>query len=145
MEFRLELQPQSLTKKIQLRDKIFLSGSCFTEHMSTKLRNHKFRIIDNPHGILFNPVSLAQSLNDCIIARQYTTDELFEEQGIWSSWSFHSRFSNADKSVALNNMNASVQEAHLFLQTSGWLILTLGSAFVYELSDHKIVANCHKV
>jgi hypothetical protein len=145
MEFRLELQPQPLDKKIQLRDKIFLSGSCFTEHMSAKLRNHKFRMFENPHGILFNPVSLAQSINDCIIARRYTVEELFEEQGIWSSWSFHSRFSDADRNVALSNMNNSVYGAHHFLQTSRWLMLTLGSAFVYELSDHKIVANCHKV
>nr|MCU0395432.1 GSCFA domain-containing protein [Chitinophagaceae bacterium] len=45
-----------------------------------------------------------------------------------------------------------VEEAHRFLQQANWLVLTLGSAFVYELRNNElggsagdVVANCHKV
>jgi hypothetical protein len=144
MDFHLELNPVPLAEKIEIRDGIFLIGSCFTEHMSTRLNNHKFRTCENPHGILFNPVSICQSLLDCINRKAYTADDLFDDQGIWSSWDFHSRFSHIKPDQALESMNASVAGAHEALKSSRWIIVTLGSAFVYQLTSGRVVANCHK-
>ena len=45
----------------------------------------------------------------------------------------------------MQKINHAQQEAIKFLPSANWLILTLGSAFVYELEDGKVVANCHKV
>ena len=48
-------------------------------------------------------------------------------------------------------MNASLESAHAFLKNAGWLLMTLGSAFVYETGPDRAggefmpVANCHKV
>lgn len=145
MEFRVALQPRPLPQKINLKDGLFLAGSCFTEHMSSRLAQHKFRVSENPHGILFNPASICRSLGDVLDGRSYGMDDLFlEEQGIWSSWYFHSRFSDPDPDVALHAMNQSVSRAGEAIRASRWLILTLGSAYVYELSDGRVVANCHR-
>ncbi len=144
MDFHLGLDPAPLAEKIKMRDKILLSGSCFTEHMGAKLRAHKFRILENPHGILFNPVSIASSIQDYIENKVYAESDLIEEQELWSSWNFHSRFSHADKITAIQLMNDSVSSANIFLKNADWLFLTLGSAFVYQLPDQRIVANCHK-
>ena len=57
MDFRLEFTPKPFEHKINHRHKLFLAGSCFTEQIGSKLAAHKFRIIDNPNGILFNPAA----------------------------------------------------------------------------------------
>ena len=145
MDFHLNFDPPKLTDKIQLRDKLFLTGSCFTEHITRKLSENKFSVFENPHGILFNPVSICRSLYDCIEKKIYSSDDLFEDQGLWASWNFHSRFSDADPNIALNRINDSVNAGHDTLRSASWLIITLGSAFVYQRSDNNIVANCHKV
>jgi hypothetical protein len=129
---------------MELRDRIFLIGSCFTEHISSRLLQHKFRVFENPHGILFNPSSICNSIRDCIHRKTYTEEELFDDQGIWSSWDFHSRFSHLEPGQALESMNSSVAVAHEALQSSKWIIITLGSAFVYQLGSGRVVANCHK-
>ena len=144
MDFRLALDPVQLADKIDIRDRIFLVGSCFTEHMSTRLANHKFSTCENPHGILFNPASICHSIRDCINRKTYTREDLFDDQGIWSSWDFHSRFSHMEPGQALQSMNASVASAHEALRSSKWIIVTLGSAFVYQLGSGRVVANCNK-
>lgn len=144
MEFRIELDPRPLTHKIEINNRILLTGSCFTEHIAEKLRIHKFNILENPNGILFNPVSITQSICSYIESKVYKSEDLFYEQGIWSNWDFHSRFSAVDQHQALEQMNDSITRAHGFLETADWIIITLGSAFVYQLDNGRIVANCHK-
>lgn len=145
MEFRLALEVKKSAALINYKDKIMLCGSCFTENIGTKLDYHKFKTLQNPNGILFNPVSIARSVTSYIENKQYKQDELFYFNDIWQSWEHHSRFSNVDQLVSLEMINASQKAAHAFLKNADWLMLTLGSAFVYELEDKTVVANCHKV
>jgi len=144
MNFRLEFTPKTHARPIRHEDKLFLIGSCFTEQIGQKLAHHKFRVIDNPNGILFNPVSIAASLSTYIAPKIYAETDLFYHQELWGSWAHHTRFSHPDKQVALGRINESQQKAHRFLKEADWLMLTLGSAFVYEQSG-AVVANCHKV
>ena len=144
MDFHLSFDPPDLPEKINHRDKIMLSGSCFTEHMSAKFNHYKFQIMDNPHGILFNPVSLARSIQACIAKQAYTEKDIFQDQGIWASWDFHSRYAHTDPALSLASMNQATETGHHFLKNAQWLILTFGSAFVYQLEDGRVVANCHK-
>lgn len=145
MEFRLEFFPKPFTQRISLQDKLFLAGSCFTEQIGAKLAAHKFQTIENPNGILFNPVSITKSLIGYMEAKQYTADDLFYQQELWGSWDHHTRFSALTAEACLQKINEAQHAAHAFLQQSNWLLLTLGSAFVYELGNKRIVANCHKV
>jgi GSCFA family len=144
-DFRLPLEVEPSLQKINHQDKILLMGSCFTEHMAEHLARLKFNVLDNPHGILFNPVSIAQALFSYIENRRYRLDDLFFQNECWNSWDHHSRFSDPEKEKALERINKSVSQAHTYLQQADWLVLTLGSAFVYELPQGKVVANCHKV
>lgn len=145
MQFHIPLVPPPAATRIELRHPILLAGSCFTEHMGERLRNHKFRVLENPNGILFNPHSLAASLRRIPQAEPYATDDLFQHDGLWTSWDFHGRFAHPDPQQALLAMNTSLTEAHAFLKGCRWVLLTLGSAFVYRLADGRVVANCHKV
>jgi hypothetical protein len=153
MNFHLEFFPKSFDTKIVHQDKLFLIGSCFTENIGIKFKQHKFSVLENPNGILFNPVSIAKSITSYIENKQYTQADLFYQNELWNSWEHHTRFSDVDMQVCLNRINESQQQAHQFLKTADWVFITLGSAFVYELqnvgiglaANSIVVANCHKV
>ncbi len=144
MEFHLAFTPKPFDVKINHQHQLMLMGSCFTEQIGAKLSKHKFSVLDNPHGILFNPVSITRSISSYIHNKQYNETDLFYQNECWNSWEHHSRFSHPDMETCLRGLNDSQNKAHVFLKTADWLLITLGSAFVYEL-DHVVVANCHKV
>ena len=102
-------------------------------------------MLENPNGILFNPISICRSINSYIDHTQYAAADLFQQNDIWGSWEHHTKFSAVDQQESLQKINASQTAAHHFLQNSDWLLLTLGSGFVYELENKQVVANCHKV
>ena len=52
-------------------------GSCFTEHIGNHLQDVKFNVLQNPNGILFDPLSVCRSLVSYIHNKQYTEDDLF--------------------------------------------------------------------
>lgn len=145
MDFHLEFAPKPFDVKINHQQSLLLIGSCFTEQIGTKLSNHKFSILDNPNGILFNPVSITRAISSYISNKQYTEADLFYQNECWNSWEHHSRFSHPDKKICLQGINDYQIKAHDFLKKADWLLITLGSAFVYELENKEVVANCHKV
>ena len=145
MDFHLEFTPRPFKVKISHQHNLMLIGSCFTGQIGTKLAAHKFSVLDNPNGILFNPVSIVKSVTSYIENRQYTESDLFYQNESWNSWEHHSRFSNPDKQTCLTGINESQTGGYEFLKNADWLLITLGSAFVYELENNAVVANCHKV
>ena len=156
MDFQLPIQIKSPPQLISYRDPVLLMGSCFTEHIGDRLQAVKFTTLQNPHGILFDPVSVANSLLSYIQNKKYTEDDLFYLNELWQSWYHHSVFSGMDKMEVLKKINQSQQDAHSFLKKAKWLIITLGSSFSYRLSEiappikgerrqsEESVANCHR-
>lgn len=133
MEWMLPVQLPDPGVRIDPGQRILSIGSCFTEHIGNALGELKFRVLQNPNGILFDPVSVCRSLQSYLDPRPYTRADLFEQQGIWHSWNHHSRFSGTDPVAVLEGLNRSQQEAHVFLRDADWLIITLGSSFSYRL------------
>jgi hypothetical protein len=145
MNFHLEYTPKPFATAIRHSDQLLLAGSCFTENIGEKLKQYKFTVLENPNGILFNPASIAASVHAYMDDKRYTAADLFFQNDIWNSWDHHTRYSDVDQQACLDKINASQAGAHTFLKKAGWLLLTLGSAFVYELEAGRVVANCHKV
>ena len=142
---RAELDVRQQQPSIRYPEAILLAGSCFTEHMGERIGSYRLPVLQNPHGILFNPFSIGDSLLSCLEEKRYVAEDLFFLHERWNSWDHHSRFSNPDQGACLAQINASQGEASAFLRRADWLILTLGSAWVYVLkSTGRIVANCHK-
>lgn len=145
MQFNLNITPKPFTKKISAGDGLFLIGSCFTEEISNKLREARFHTFINPHGILFNPQSIAGALNDCIRKEIYTKNDLVETNGTWHSWNHHSRFNHFNPDEYLSQINSQILSAHSFLAHADWLVVTFGSAHAYTLKKNgQVVGNCHK-
>ncbi|MCH5720949.1 GSCFA domain-containing protein [Niabella hibiscisoli] len=152
MDFMSPIHIPKLPEPIAYGNKILLIGSCFTEHIGNALADYKFNVLQNPHGILFEPASVRHSLVSYVENRKYTESDLFYLNEVWSSWHHHSRFSDMDKEKALEGMNQSVEKAHHFLKDCDWVVITLGSSFSYILSSNNPekerydlhVANCHR-
>ena len=146
MDLMLNLNIPKSPKEINHQHKILSVGSCFTEHIGNALVEYKFDVLQNPNGILFDPMAVCSSLVSYIQQKQYTAEDLFSLNELWHSWNHHSRFSHTDPAQALKQINASQQGAHQFLREADWLIITLGSAFSYKLVEQNLqrVANCHR-
>lgn len=124
---------------------VFLVGSCFTEHIGKKLLDNKFDSFINPTGIIFNPISVVNALKDVFENKQYLSDDLKNHNEKWVSFQHHGSFSSFDKEECLTQINSSVAKAHTHIKKSKTLIITLGSAWVYEYENIGVVANCHKI
>lgn len=141
----LQLNINPLPVAIDYYSSILLSGSCFAENMAIRLKQHRFNIVDNPHGILFNPISVADSIDSYIHGRQYTAADLFPLNELWNSWEHHSVFSHINQEEALAGINKSQQIATNAARTATHVFITLGSAYCYVLKETgKIVSNNHR-
>src|ERR1700691_4565404 len=116
MDFQLPISITPLPDPIAYPDKIMLVGSCFTEHIGNYLGEMKFDVLQNPHGILFDPLSVSESILSYIHQKLYTENDLVYLNEVWQSWQHHSIFSNSNKDACLLTINESQKKAHLFLQ-----------------------------
>ncbi len=145
MQLMLPFKVQSSQTKIYYRDKIFFIGSCFSEEIGNRMKDLKFDVLQNPNGILYDPVSIGAALTSYIDNVKYTGDDLFAANELWNSWQHHSMFSGTDKESVLKNINDAQQQANLFLSEAEWIVITPGTSYNYKLKENgKAVANCHK-
>ena len=145
MQLMLPFKVQSSQTKIFYRDKIFFIGSCFSEEIGNRMKDLKFDVLQNPNGILYDPVSISTSLTSNVVNKKYTGDDLFFANELWNSWQHHSVFSGTDKESVLHNINTSQHNANLFLKEASWIVITPGTSYNYVLKENNTaVANCHK-
>lgn len=146
MNFHLTFPVTPLSSPLQYTDRLLLMGSCFTEEIGARLQGHYFNAQINPHGILYNPISITQAIHTYLDNKVYTHEDLFQQGDLWHSWDHHSRFSGLDPDAVLAGINAQQAAASKTLEEAEWLMITLGSAHTYTLQETgKVVGNCHKV
>lgn len=147
MQFTTPTDIQPLSRRISHDDRLLVVGSCFAEHMGARLQQMKWRVVVNPFGTLYNPLSIAEALGRLLDGHRYDEDELVEfPDGGWNTWLHHSRYSCPDRGEALNAINGTMATAAGMLAQGDWLVVTLGTAWVYRLKDDgRVVGNCHKV
>lgn len=120
-------------------------GSCFAGNIAAKLKRAKFPVADNPFGVLFNPVSIADAVEVLAEGRGFTRDDLFYDGDVWGSFAFHGSFSSPDAAQALGAMNRAAEEGRQALERAAYVIITFGTAWVYEHAETgRVVANCHR-
>ncbi len=121
-------------------------GSCFADNIGGKLRNAGFMTCLNPFGVLFNPISIATSLQTIMDYIPIAEDELFQLGSLWNHFQFSNLYSGVDRSATLQAMNKQLEEASSFFNTTNVLMLTFGTAWVYEYNKTgEVVSNCHKL
>ncbi len=136
----------SFPAKMQYRDSIFLTGSCFTEHIAHKLERYKYHILSNPFGILYNPSSIAKSFHRISQNIPYKADELVFHDGLFHSMDHHGSFSGGDVETVLINIHKSMEAARSHLLKSRFVFVSLGTSRVFRyITTGEVVGNNHKL
>ncbi|WP_298342280.1 GSCFA domain-containing protein [uncultured Algibacter sp.] len=145
LQTKIPLEKQS-KNLIDYNSNILLLGSCFSENIGEKLDYFKFQNTQNPFGILFHPKAIEILISNAVNGKQYSNQDVFNQNEQWHSFDAHSRLSSNSKDDLLNALNTQVQLTSESIQKATHVIITLGTSWVYRfLESDKVVANCHKV
>jgi hypothetical protein len=147
MEFRTQVPIQKQKDNlIDYTSKVLLIGSCFSENIGEKFEYYKFQKTVNPFGILFHPKAIATFFERVVQEQYYTENYLVFHNEQYHCFDVHSSLSNSNKEELLNNLNSILKTVKAQLQNTSHVIITLGTAWVYEHKKQNIaVANCHKI
>ena len=133
--------------QIGYEDKILLVGSCFADSIGQMMQQRALQVTCNPFGTLYNPHSIAQAL------QMTEMPPLVEHDGLWHSMAHHGSLSRADRHEAEQAVSDSIQTMQTALREATVVIVTFGTAWVYEMKDAawisgagaSPVGNCHKI
>jgi hypothetical protein len=146
MDLILPFTSRPLQKQLSIRQPLLLMGSCFAGEIGKRLQDRCFNALVNPHGIIYNPLSMSIALDDYKEEKEYTRKDIFYYNGLWQSFNHHGKFSHADPAKCLQQINGRIIVAHEQIKKARWLLLTFGSAFFYRHAESgDVVANCHKI
>ena len=134
---------------VSLNDKIVILGSCFADNMGQKMVDLGFDVCLNPFGTLYNPVFVCNSVARLTSGIPFSKDECVQMgagAGLVCSFSHHTSFARRTEDEFLQVANASLKEASLRWKAASKVIITLGTAWIYEyLRSGETVSNCLKI
>lgn len=134
------------TFDISYESSVLTLGSCFAENIGKKMKQVYFETEINPFGVLYNPVSIKNSIELLLKNKQFTQNDLFENKDLWQSFTCSSLFSNVSAEKCLMKMNINLKNASEFLQKTDVLLITFGTGWVFEeKKSGSVVSNCHKL
>ena len=156
MEFFTKVELPKAGFKIDYTSKLAFFGSCFADNIAAQFAARKFRVLSNPFGTVYNPLSIERQLKLIASGKTFGEEDVFQDtracpnasenqdaRRTWHSWDAHSSLSAANREECIAKLNAASSQAREFLQQADTIFITLGSAFVYSLNG-QIVANCHR-
>lgn len=145
MNWQIQIPISQYTFDLSHSDKVFSVGSCFAQHMADRLLHYKFSCTSNPYGTLFHPIPLLQNLTNAIKGAEVDEELFLEREDAVFHYSCHSSIWANSKDELKKKLQALQASVSKDLKESKLLILTFGTAFLYQLADSgKAVANCHK-
>jgi len=132
--------------KISYDSKIIFLGSCFAQEIGNMMSRVSFDVNVNPFGVLYNPASIASSLDKLSNPSRYTKDDIIINGDIYKSLAHSSEFSDMTEEGLLNKINLSLDQSSRFFYDAEWVVITLGTSWIYRLRENgRVVANCHKL
>ena len=156
MEFFTKVELPKAGFKIDYTSKLAFFGSCFADNIAAQFAARKFRVLSNPFGTVYNPLSIERQLKLIAGGKTFGEEDVFQDaracpnasenqdaRRTWHSWDAHSSLAAASREECIAKLNAASSQAREFLQQADTIFITLGSAFVYSLNG-QIVANCHR-
>ena len=144
MKFRTEITITPSVCKIDQHSHTLSLGSCFAEEVASRLPRYGIATLSNPLGTLFNPLSIERTVERIVRCELVDEEELYSRGDVWFSYDTHGDFDGVDRRCVAEGINGAIKAAHEWLQKTDTVILTLGTAWVFEREGH-VVANCHKM
>jgi hypothetical protein len=169
MELLTKVNTPESPRKLGLENKIMIIGSCFANEIGSILKSCGFNISVNPFGTLYNPISIANSIErlasatpfeakDVINITLHSTSEaqtskaeISKPEAIaqgykYCSFFHHSSFAKNSAEEFLAHANLQLAKESVHFKNCDTVIITLGTSWVFrhERLD-EIVSNCHKI
>jgi len=146
MILRTPVKTDPSQDKITYLTPVLFSGSCFAVETGRRMAEAKMKVLINPAGTMFNPVSVFNSIDLLIQGKNFTGSDLIFHDNLWHSFYHYTSFSSSDAGQALSEINRSLENAREFLRQAKFLFVTFGSAMVFRFKETgMIVSNCHKM
>lgn len=149
MNFRTEIDPVKSSLTLRPEKPLLLLGSCFADNMAAKMRACLWNA-ENPLGVLFNPLSIAENLKFCLCDEQHAETEVeksivVKENEVFS-WLADSSANGQSKEDVISRLMERQRRVRRHLAENPTICITFGTAFAYFLASRPgfIVANCHK-
>jgi hypothetical protein len=145
-EFRTSVSCGSPNHLIGLKSPVLTIGSCFADAIGNRLKINKIFTRPNPFGVIYNPHSIHKALEYAVLKSSASESTFLQNNERFLNYDFHSELSASSKEELNLLLESSIHETHQFIKSSQWLIITYGTAWVYQRHDDgEIVANCHKM
>lgn len=129
---------------ISHQSKILSMGSCFAQTIGKKMTDAKFDVLVNPFGTIFHPHNLAELLDHALFNDPMDEEGILEMEGLFLHYSTHSDLVENSSDELKKNYDQRLRLTKTYLEKGTHLILTLGTAWIYEHESFGRVANCHK-
>ena len=146
MQFHTEINIKPLEKTILYGDGLLFLGSCFADEVGGICRGLGFDALVNPFGVLYNPASIAQSVERLQSGKPFSHDDVIAVgEGQYCTFSHNTAFWRSSETELLEQVNQSLAEAHEHFTKSKWLVISLGTSWVFRNKENGlVVSNCHK-
>lgn len=143
--------------------KTLLIGSCFSGNIGGKMLDEGHDVLVNPFGTVFNPASIAASLERLIKPVPFTAQDcvmIGANAGLWCSFNHYTKFARESRQEFLDNANEVLEKSAVFFRECDRVILTFGTAWYWRHKQSpedssvlaelfpkkdKIVSNCLKI
>jgi hypothetical protein len=146
MNLRTTFTVSASEKKISHKTPVMFIGSCFASEVGQKMAEGKMNVLINPTGVVYNPVSVSNSIDLVLNNRAFSEVDLYKYNDLNISFLHNSDFISEIINAALSKINSATTEAHHFLKRAAVLFISFGTARVYRFRETgKIVSNCHKL
>ncbi|MCF6351417.1 MAG: GSCFA domain-containing protein [Cyclobacteriaceae bacterium] len=146
MQFRTQIPVSKNSLPIKLGDKFVTLGSCFANSMDAKLSEAKFTTFNNPLGILYDPRSIARAINFALTGNRPDNQTYINTGNEVVNLLAHSDMNGKSIEDSKAKINTQLSNLHIALKEANWLIITLGTSWVYYQNSTGLqAANCHKI
>lgn len=146
MNHRTTFKIESSPRKIGYATPVMFAGSCFASEIGEKMAEGKMKVLINPSGTVYNPVSINNTIRLVINNKPFTADDLYFSRGRYISFLHYTDFTSENRDFTLEKINSITEKAHLFLKNASFLFITFGTSRIYRFTQTgEVVSNCHKL
>lgn len=147
MILQTEIKIHPLEQTIAYSDGLLFLGSCFADEVGGICRGLGFDALVNPFGVLYNPVSIAQSVERLKSGRPFCREEVIAVgEGCYCTFSHNTAFWRPSEQALMEYVNLSLEAAHEHFLKEKWVVISLGTSWVFRHKESdQVVSNCHKL
>jgi len=147
MILQTEIKINPLEQTIVYGDGLLFLGSCFADEVGGICRGLGFDALVNPFGVLYNPASIAQSVERLQSGSPFGHEEVIEVgEGCYCTFSHNTAFWRPSEGDLMEYVNSSLEAAHEQFLKAKWVVVSLGTSWVFRHKESgQVVSNCHKL